>query len=106
MVAYELLTGRRCLGRFKLPTQLKRRLSRHVDNVLVKALTEDPDDRFSSVLEFSESLNRALAGLPRRRRIRTLIGSFIAVAIAVLALSYEAASRAGHGSTSIGSDPV
>jgi tetratricopeptide (TPR) repeat protein/predicted Ser/Thr protein kinase len=61
VIAYEMMTGRRPLGRFKTPSELNPKLSRRVDTVLLKALQEDPDDRYLSVREFQEELTDALS---------------------------------------------
>lgn len=61
VMAYEMLTGRRPLGRFKTPSELNARLNSRVDEVLLKALQEDPDDRYPSVREFEEELTDALS---------------------------------------------
>jgi tetratricopeptide (TPR) repeat protein len=80
VLAYELLTGKRPFGRFKPASQLNPKLSPSVDEVLAKALQEDPDDRYRTIEELHETLNRALAQRSRRSRRR------IVVALAVLAL--------------------
>jgi serine/threonine protein kinase len=80
VMAYEMLTGKRPLGCFKPPSQLNSQLSRSVDEVLAKAMQEDPDDRYPTIQAFNKSLGRALAASPRRARTR------ITLAVAVLAL--------------------
>jgi tetratricopeptide (TPR) repeat protein len=67
VIAYEMLTGKLPLGLFKSPSELNHRLTAPVDRVLLKALCEDPDDRFDTIAEFSAGLEDALAAAPRRQ---------------------------------------
>ena len=62
-VAYELLTGRKPLGPFAPPSRHNPRLSRGVDEAIVKGLKEDRDERFATVEEFAEALDQAPGGL-------------------------------------------
>ena len=89
-VMYELLTGDKPLGIMKPPSQLNPRLNRDVDAVLLRALEEDPDDRYPTVQEFGVALDRALSmpGVrPRRRPLRTagVILAIMLVALVVVA---------------------
>jgi eukaryotic-like serine/threonine-protein kinase len=68
-LSYELLTGRRPLGLFPPPSRVNSELSHEVDSVILKALAEEPKNRFSSVLEYSKALDRTLANLPHRARL-------------------------------------
>ena len=66
-VAYELLTGRRPLGTsFEPPSRYHRGLSKEVDEAIMRGLSDDRDDRFATVEEFAETLDRALAGSLQR----------------------------------------
>lgn len=60
-MGYELLTGQMPLGAFKPPTTHRPELSRSVDDVLLKALSDRPSDRFGSVAEFADAFDRALS---------------------------------------------
>jgi formylglycine-generating enzyme required for sulfatase activity len=60
-VFYELLTGHRPLGFVKPPSELNPELGERVDTVLLRALEEDPDDRYPTVQEFGVVLDRALS---------------------------------------------
>ncbi|WZP00739.1 bifunctional serine/threonine-protein kinase/formylglycine-generating enzyme family protein [Isosphaeraceae bacterium EP7] len=66
-VMYEALTGQKPLGVFKPPSQLNRRLDERVDEVLMRALQEDRDDRFPTIVGFGTALEAALAPPPARR---------------------------------------
>ena len=85
VMAYEMLTGKRPLGCFKPPSLLNSQLSPSVDDVLIRAMQEDPDDRYPTIREFDKSLGRALAARPRRARKRiTLAAATLALASVVL----------------------
>jgi formylglycine-generating enzyme required for sulfatase activity len=80
---YELLTGHRPLGILKPPSRLNPALGPDVDAVLLRALQEDPDDRYPTVQEFGETLERALSLPATRPRLRpTRAGLVAAVSVA------------------------
>ena len=47
MIIYKLLTGKKAVGRFKLPTHFGK--SEYWDDIIVKCLENEPEDRFESV---------------------------------------------------------
>jgi formylglycine-generating enzyme required for sulfatase activity len=86
-VFYELLTGHRPLGIFKPPSQLNPRLGEAVDSALLRALQEDPDDRYPTIVEFGAALDRALASAPVEARRRRLPSRTVAAVCAALLLA-------------------
>ncbi len=82
-LAYEMLTGQRPLGIFKPPSVHNPRLSPRVDAILMKALQEEPKDRFPGVPEFWGELREALE--PRDSR-SGLAWKFAAALTLLLAL--------------------
>ena len=91
-VIYELLTGHRPLGILKPPSQLNPGLGPGVDTVLLRALQEDPDDRYPTVQEFAVALDRALSTPeaeievgPRRRLSRRAGAIFAVMALTLVA---------------------
>jgi tetratricopeptide (TPR) repeat protein len=84
VIAYELLTGRRPLGDFKPPSRMNPLLSPEADGVLLRALQEDPDDRYPTVGQFAEALDRALAVRPPRPRRLLFAGALAATALMAL----------------------
>ncbi len=60
-LAYELLTGQLPLGIFPLPSRLNPQLNPEVDDVLRRALQDDPADRYPKVREFVDELDRSLS---------------------------------------------
>ena len=89
-VFYELLTGHRPLGILKPLSQLTPGLGPGVDAVLLRALQEDPEDRFPTVQEFGVALDRALSTpeievRPQRRPLRTVAATLAVMALALIA---------------------
>lgn len=61
IVIYQILTGKKPLGAFKYPTEIKKKLSPVWDTVIKKCLQEDPADRLSSVKEIIGLLGKKTA---------------------------------------------
>ncbi len=62
------------------PERLKRRLSGDLDHILLHALREEPQRRYSSIEQFKEDLRRHLHGLPvvaQRDTLRYRAGKFV-----------------------------
>src|SRR5262249_18380042 len=55
------------------PERLKRRLEGDLDNILLKALSKEPNRRYLSVEQFANDLDRHLHGLPVIAQKATLI---------------------------------
>ncbi len=102
-LSYELLTGRRPLGLFPPPSRLNPRLSCGLDAVILRGLSEEPKDRFPSVRDFMEALDRALFSPPRRARKLSLA---LVVSFTVLFGAAGLAWIQGVGSkTGVGNEP-
>ncbi len=94
-LSYELLTGRRPLGLFPPPSRSNPRLSRELDRVILRGLSEEPKDRFADVQEFVTALDRAVVS-PSRKALKltlSLLGS-CAVLLAAVGLVWF---LLGHG---------
>jgi serine/threonine protein kinase len=92
-MAYEMLTGQLPLGIFKPPSHLNPVLTGEVDAVILRALQENPKDRFATVRELTEALDRALeagaaAGRGRKAR-RWLIGAGSLLTVMIAAVTYQ-----------------
>jgi serine/threonine protein kinase len=86
-VSYELLTGRKPLGSFPLPSQLNEQLTREVDTVVLRGLAEEPKDRFRSVREFAAALEQGLAATPTKGSLfHQVLASLITVLIVAMGL--------------------
>ena len=66
VMLYEVLTGRKPEGRFKLPTELNPQLSTGFDEIVKKALQPDRRDRFQKAVEMKDAL---LAVMYHREKI-------------------------------------
>jgi eukaryotic-like serine/threonine-protein kinase len=87
-MTYELLTGRRPLGLFPPPSRSNPRLSRELDRVILRGLSEEPKDRFADVQDFVTALDRAVVSPPRKalKLSLSLLGS-CAVLLAAVGLA-------------------
>jgi formylglycine-generating enzyme required for sulfatase activity len=95
-VAYELLTGRRPLGTsFEPPSRYRRGLSKEVDEAIMRGLSDDRDDRFATVEEFAETLDRALAGSlqTRPRRVWPAAAGLVALALVAVVVVFLSRPR-------------
>ena len=89
-ITYELLTGHKPLGAFEPPSRLNRTLGASVDAVVMRALSEDRDDRYPTIQEFGDALDRALTGTRgRARSLRRLAvgGAFLAALAGIVVVS-------------------
>jgi serine/threonine protein kinase/tetratricopeptide (TPR) repeat protein len=81
------------------PQELTRCLRGDLDTIVMKAISWEPEDRYASAEEFSQDIERHLAGLPIRARRPTLLyraGKFVrrhaeSLATAILILAVTAA---------------
>jgi serine/threonine protein kinase len=94
-VCYELLTGRRPLGVFPAPSRLNPQLSRQLDRVVLRGLSEEPKNRFKSVQEFVTAFDQALAASSRRPRwLPVACAALIAFVLIIAGLEWIALPRA------------
>lgn len=105
-VAYEMLTGDKPLGAFKRPSELNPRLPASVDAILMRALSRDPDDRFTDVRSLFAALKKSLAPatVPQLQNLITTI-SITTVVTALLTfaiVTYEPPQR----TTGASADPA
>ncbi|MFO0878265.1 MAG: protein kinase [Gemmataceae bacterium] len=80
VIAYELLTGRRPVGRFRPVSQLNAQISPRVDAVLGRALQEDPDDRFDTIDAFGQAMEQGLRHQVRSRLWRPVLVGLLGAA--------------------------
>jgi hypothetical protein len=96
-VCYELLTGRRPLGSFPLPSQLNPQLNPRLDAVVLRGLAEEPKNRYDTVHEFVAAFDEALAAPPMRaRRVPFAFASVIAILLVLAALARLVATGPKH----------
>ncbi len=82
VMLYEVLTGRKPEGRFKLPTELNPQLSTGFDEIVKKALQPDRRDRFQKAVEMKDALlavmyHREKSGTtePPTTKIKSFVGN-------------------------------
>lgn len=58
VMLYETFTGKLPLGNFPLPSHLNSELSKRMDGIIMRALQQDPEDRYQTITELAEDLQR------------------------------------------------
>ncbi len=87
VIVFELLTGRRPVGRFQEASRWNASLNETVDRVLEAVLAEQPEDRPESAGEFVRQLRSAFRAREMARRARTaFLGSLVVGLAALIAL--------------------
>ena len=84
-----MATGRKPLGAFPPPAKLNPKLGRDAGAAILRALSDDPDDRFPTIGEFGQALDRGLApggGRTARGRAALVAGIAALSVLAVVAL--------------------
>jgi serine/threonine protein kinase len=100
VVLYEMLTAHLPAGRFDPPSEKIPALTPRLDNVVLQALSADPERRFASMAEVKARLGEAIAHpgltrLERRRQLgsRAFLASLFAAAVGVAAAWLWSARR-------------
>ena len=100
-VCYEMATGRKPLGSYPSPSKVNPKLGKEAGEAILKALGEDPADRFATIGEFGRALDRGLAAAegrkpPSRRfgRVALAVLAFLALAV-LLSASKKKAPKGG-----------
>ncbi len=62
VILYEILCGKKPLGRFKLPSELNSELGTAYDNIVSKCLAQDRSDRYQTAVELKDALLEAIGG--------------------------------------------
>ncbi len=68
VVFYELLTSELPLGRFAPPSK-KVRIDRRLDDIVLRALTKEPEQRYQRVSEIKSAVDSVVRGLPPEARM-------------------------------------
>jgi serine/threonine protein kinase len=85
-VAYEMLTGHLPLGIFKPPSALNPKVGPRTDATILRALQENPKERFATIRDFTAALSETLGGSPAGSRPRAPELLAIAGGLALVAL--------------------
>jgi eukaryotic-like serine/threonine-protein kinase len=64
VILYEILTGRKPMGHFKLPTEVNPEIPRGFDTIVLKCLAQEPKDRFQTAVEMKDAILNEMNGRP------------------------------------------
>ncbi len=56
VMIYEILTGNRPSGHFKMPSEIEPKLPKKFDDIIGKCLAADPDDRYQKAVELKDDI--------------------------------------------------
>ena len=62
VMIYEVLVGRRPVGRFALPSENNPHLPRKLDDIIIRCLHENPKDRYQTAVELKDDILNAISG--------------------------------------------
>ena len=62
IILYEICTGRKPEGRFKMPSVVNPRVPEEMNDIVSKCLAENPGERYSSAAELKDALLNAFSG--------------------------------------------
>jgi serine/threonine-protein kinase len=65
VMIYEILTGKRPLGRFRMPSELNARIPKRFDDIVARCLDENPSARYQSAGALKDDLLNIMAGRAR-----------------------------------------
>jgi eukaryotic-like serine/threonine-protein kinase len=75
IMIYEILVGKRPMGRFKLPSEINANISKRFDDIISRCLAEDPLERYQSAVELKDDLLNLMSGRGRATTVpKTGIG--------------------------------
>ncbi|RME30228.1 MAG: serine/threonine protein kinase [Candidatus Zixiibacteriota bacterium] len=64
VIIYEILVGKKPLGRFKLPSEMNPEIDPRFDEVIQKCLAQEAKDRFQSAVELKDAILNIIGGAP------------------------------------------
>jgi len=56
IILYEILTNKKPLGHFKLPTEINPKINQKFDTIILKCLAQEPKDRFQTAVELKDAI--------------------------------------------------
>jgi serine/threonine-protein kinase len=62
VMLYELLIGKKPMGRFKLPSEINRQLDSRFDDIIMKCLSQDAKDRYQSAVKLKDAVLEIIGG--------------------------------------------
>jgi serine/threonine-protein kinase len=60
VMLYEMLTGKKPLGHFKLPSELEPDIDPRFDDIVIKCLAQEPKDRFQNAVQLKDAVLEVL----------------------------------------------
>jgi serine/threonine-protein kinase len=61
VMTYEAFTGKLPLGNFPLPSTLNPQLGKRMDGIILKALSQDPNERYQSITEMADEIKKEMS---------------------------------------------
>lgn len=61
IMIYEILVGKKPLGRFKLPTEIDPTIPAVYDDIIKKCLAQDPEDRYQKAVQLKDDILNAIS---------------------------------------------
>jgi serine/threonine protein kinase len=65
VMIYEILTGKRPMGKFRMPSELNSKIPKRFDDIVARCLDEYPSARYQSAVELKDDLLNVIAGSAR-----------------------------------------
>jgi len=62
VILYEILCGKKPLGRFKMPSEINSDLGTGYDKIITTCLAQDPGDRYQTAVELKDAMLEAMGG--------------------------------------------
>ncbi|MBN1212315.1 MAG: protein kinase [candidate division Zixibacteria bacterium] len=60
IILYEILTGKKPLGRFKMPTELNPKINAAFDDIIMKCLAQEPAERYQTAVDLKNDILNVL----------------------------------------------
>jgi serine/threonine-protein kinase len=65
VMIYEILTGKRPMGKFRMPSEIISKIPKRFDDIVARCLDENPSARYQSAVELKDDLLNAISGRAR-----------------------------------------
>jgi serine/threonine-protein kinase len=62
VMLYEVLVGKKPMGRFKMPSEINRNLDSRLDDIILKCLSQEPKDRYQSAVQLKDAILEVIGG--------------------------------------------
>ena len=70
VMIYEILVGSRPMGRFKMPSEIEPKLPKKFDEIVIKCLATDPDDRYQKAVELKDEILNVISRGSENKEVR------------------------------------